>query len=44
MQNYADLLRKWWFLKINWNKDIELFEGISMNLGDYLAKMNVELE
>ena len=29
---------------INWNKDIELFEGISMNLGDYLAKMNVELE
>jgi hypothetical protein len=29
---------------INWNKDIELFEGISMNLGAYLAKMNVELE
>ena len=29
---------------INWNKEIELFEGISMNLGDYLAKMNVELE
>lgn len=29
---------------INWNKEIELFEGISMNLGAYLAKMNVELE
>ena len=29
---------------INWNKEIELFEGVSMNLGDYLAKMNVELE
>jgi len=29
---------------INWNKEIELFEGISMNLGDYLAKMNIELE
>jgi hypothetical protein len=29
---------------INWNKEIELFEGISMNLGGYLAKMNVELE
>jgi len=29
---------------INWNKEIELFEGILMNLGDYLAKMNIELE
>ncbi len=29
---------------INWNKEIELFEGISMNLGGYLSKMNVELE
>lgn len=29
---------------INWNKEIELFEGISMNLGNYLTKMNVELE
>ncbi|MDZ7936139.1 MAG: Uma2 family endonuclease [Emticicia sp.] len=29
---------------INWNKEIELFEGTSMNLGDYLTKMNVELE
>ncbi len=29
---------------INWNKEIQLFEDISMNLGDYLAKMNVELE
>lgn len=29
---------------INWNKEIHLFESISMNLGEYLAKMNVELE
>ena len=29
---------------INWNKEITLFESISMNLGEYLAKMNVELE
>lgn len=29
---------------INWNKEIALFETISMNLGEYLAKMNVELE
>jgi hypothetical protein len=27
---------------INWNNKIELLEGISMNLGEYLAKMNIE--
>ncbi|MEI7583611.1 Uma2 family endonuclease [Runella sp.] len=29
---------------INWNKDILLQDDIMMNIGTYLAKMNVELE
>lgn len=29
---------------IDWNKDIELLNGIQMNIGAYLTKMNVVLE
>ena len=29
---------------IDWHKDIELLNGIQMNIGSYLAKMNVNLE
>ncbi len=29
---------------VDWNKTVDLIEGIQMNLGEYLSTMNVELE